>query len=125
MELRAQAPFLKTPRAATSKLQPATCHLPPHLRAIAARRHLEPAFYRARSLLPIVQRALSEGMTFSDSGCDMANKASKRHDASKWTGEPDPVAAEALGIALILGALAFLIVGAFTLHRSSVGGRPP
>jgi len=46
----------------------------------------------------------------------MANKASKRHDVSKWTGEPDPVAAEALGIALILGALAFLIVGAFTLH---------
>lgn len=38
-----------------------------------------------------------------------------RHDASRWTGEPDPVAPKALAIALVIGAIGFLIVGALTL----------
>lgn len=33
-----------------------------------------------------------------------------------WTGEPDVVAAKALGLALAIGALGFLIIGAIALH---------
>jgi hypothetical protein len=36
-------------------------------------------------------------------------------DPSRWTGEPDAIAPKALAIALALGAIGFLIVGAMML----------
>lgn len=46
----------------------------------------------------------------------MQTEASRRHDASKWTGEPDPIPAEALFAALVFAAAGLLIIGAFALH---------
>jgi hypothetical protein len=41
---------------------------------------------------------------------------SRQHDTHDWTGEPDKVAAVALAITLVIGAIGFLIIGALALH---------
>lgn len=33
-----------------------------------------------------------------------------KYDSSRWTGEPDAVSAKALAIALLIGAVGFLII---------------
>lgn len=39
----------------------------------------------------------------------------KKFDADGWTGEPDAVAAKALALALLIGAVGFFIIGAIAL----------
>lgn len=42
-------------------------------------------------------------------------EAPEKCECSSWTGEHDPAAPKALAIALALGAIGFLIIGAITL----------
>lgn len=42
-------------------------------------------------------------------------KLNGRYESAGWTGESDAVAAKALAIALALGAIGFLIIGAIML----------
>ncbi len=43
-------------------------------------------------------------------------KISRRYDAERWTGDGDRATAIALVIALLIGAVGFLVSGAATLH---------